>query len=114
VAVALNKRMWGMSRLRRQWVAGGKQRGVNSYSVMIILCLCLLSLALFQVWLRLQAVRLGYVLSTTSKLEKKLKQENGELKLELATLTSPGQLEEMARLRLGLREPEKGQVVILP
>ncbi len=114
MAVALNKRMWGMSRLSRQQVTGAKQRGVNSYSVVIILCLCLVSLALFQVWLRLQAVRLGYVLSTTSKLETKLKQENGELKLELATLTSPEHLEEMARLRLGLRDPEKGQVVVLP
>ena len=114
MAAALNKRMWGMSLLRRQRVDGGKQRALNSYSAMIILCLCLVSLALFQVWLRLQAVRLGYVLSTTIKLEKKLKQENGELKLELATLTSPEHLEEMARLRLGLREPEKGQVVVLP
>ena len=78
------------------------------------LALCLVGLALFHVWVRLQVVRLGYVLSTTSKLQEQLEQENRELKVELATLTSPERLEEMARVRLGLREPEKNQVVILP
>jgi cell division protein FtsL len=75
---------------------------------------CLVSLALAHVWLRLQVVHLGYVLSTTSKLHGQLEQENRELKLEFATLTSPDRLQELARSRLGLREPEKGQVVILP
>jgi len=70
--------------------------------------------ALIHVWLRLQVVRMGYLLSTTTKLQSQLEQENRELKLELATLSSPKRLEEMARTRLGLKEPEKGQVVILP
>lgn len=74
----------------------------------------MMGLALFHVWVRLQVVRLGYVLSTTSKLQGQLEQENRELKVELATLTSPERLEEMSRVRLGLREPEKNQVVILP
>lgn len=71
-------------------------------------------LALLHVWLRLQVVHLGYVLSATSKLQSQLEQENRELKLELATLSSPQRLEKMARARLGLKEPEKGQIVILP
>jgi cell division protein FtsL len=66
------------------------------------------------VWLRLQVVRMGYVLSTTSKLQARLEQENRELKLELATMTSPDRLEELARRRLGLVVPEKGQVIVLP
>jgi cell division protein FtsL len=57
---------------------------------------------------------MGYLLSTTSKLQNQLEQENRELKVELATLTSPDRLEAMARKRLGLVPPEKGQVVILP
>jgi hypothetical protein len=36
------------------------------------------------------------------------------LKVELATLTSPDRLETMSRRRLGLRPPEKGQVIVLP
>lgn len=59
-------------------------------------------------------VHLGYVLSAASKLQSQLEQENRELKVELATLTSPDRLEAMARKRLGLVTPEKDQVVVLP
>lgn len=71
-------------------------------------------MALLHVWLRLQVVHLGYVLSTMSKLQSQLEQENRELKVELATLTSPARLESMARARLGMTEPKRGQVVVLP
>ena len=57
---------------------------------------------------------MGYVLSTTSKLQSRLEQENRELKIELATMTSPDRLEALARRRLGLKPPEKGQVIVLP
>jgi cell division protein FtsL len=75
---------------------------------------CLFILGLVHVWLRLQVVHMGYVLSTTTKLHGRLEQENRELKVELATLTSPDRLEAMARRRLGLMSPEKGQVIVLP
>lgn len=78
------------------------------------LSLCLVGVVLLHVWLRLQVVRMGYVLSTTSKLESQLEQERRELTVELATLTSPDRLEAMARKRLGLVAPEKGQVIVLP
>jgi cell division protein FtsL len=57
---------------------------------------------------------MGYVLSSTSKLQHQIEHENRELKVELATLTSPDRLEATARRRLGLIPPEKGQVIILP
>ena len=84
--------------------------------LLLIVCsaLILVGVALLHVWLRLQVVHMGYVLSTTSKLQHQLEQENRELKVELATLTSPDRLEAMARRRLGLRPPEKGQVIVLP
>ncbi|HEY7715450.1 MAG TPA: cell division protein FtsL [Candidatus Binatia bacterium] len=81
---------------------------------MTILIAGLIALVLIHVWLRLQVVHLGYVLSTTSKLHSRLEQENRELKIEWATLTSPERLESLARQRLGLRAPEKGQVIVLP
>ena len=74
----------------------------------------LVGVALLHVWLRLQVVHMGYVLSTTSKLQNQLEQENRELKVEIATLTSPDRLEAMSRRRLGLRSPDKGQVIVLP
>ncbi len=78
------------------------------------LSLCLVGVVLLHVWVRLQVVRMGYALSTTSKLESQLEQERRELTVELATLTSPDRLEAMARKRLGLVAPEKGQVIVLP
>ena len=80
----------------------------------IFLGLALIAAVLVHVWLRLQVVRMGYVLSTTSKLQTRLEQENRELKVELATLTSPDRLEALARQRLGLATPEKGQIIVLP
>jgi cell division protein FtsL len=80
----------------------------------VVLGLSLIGVVLLHVWLRLQVVHMGYALATTSKLQSQLEQENRELKVELATLTSPDRLEAMARRRLGLRPPEKGQVIVLP
>ena len=80
----------------------------------IFLGLVLIAAILVHVWLRLQVVRMGYVLSTTSRLQTRLEQENRELKVELATLMSPDRLEVLARQRLGLIAPEKGQIIVLP
>jgi cell division protein FtsL len=79
-----------------------------------LLVLGLVGVTLVHVWLRLQVVQMGYVLSTTSKLQSRLEQENRELKVEWASLMSPERLEAMARKRLGMIPPEKGQVIVLP
>lgn len=79
-----------------------------------LLSIVLIALVWLHVWLRLQVVHMGYVLSTTSKLQGRLEQENRELKIELATMTSPERLESLARRRLQLGQSEKGQVIVLP
>src|SRR5512132_264134 len=79
-----------------------------------LLIVVFLGVVLVHVWLRLQVVQMGYVLSTASKLQSRLEQENSELKVEMATLTTRDRLDEMARRRLGLKPPQKGQVVVLP
>jgi cell division protein FtsL len=88
-----------------------RRRRVLHHSIAL---LCLASVALLYVWLRLQVLNQGYALSATTKLQQRLEQEQRELKLEHATLTSPERVEAMARRRLGLRPPEKGQVIVLP
>lgn len=80
----------------------------------LLLGVCLSAMALLHVWTRLQVIHMGYVLSTASKVQSYLEQENRELRLELATLTSPERLQQIAKNRLGLIEPDKDQVVILP
>ena len=115
MATALGRKIWTLGLTRRQRADRPRSRRRHRFSFPVLfLALCLVCLALLHVWLRLQVVHFGYVLSTTSKLQNQLEQENRELRLELATLTSRERLEAMARARLGLTEPEKGHVVILP
>jgi cell division protein FtsL len=119
VAAALGRKGWGVGAPKGRGRRPAKRKRVEaswvgSFFTLFLLMGCLVGLALFHVWLRLQVVRLGYVLSTTSKLQAQLEQENRELQLEFATLTSPDRLGESARVRLGLRDPEKGQLVVLP
>jgi len=90
------------------------RKGQRHWLGICALGFCIFILGLLHVWLRLQVVHMGYVLSTTAKLQARLEQENRELKVELATLTSLDRLEAMARSRLGLVPPEKGQVIVLP
>lgn len=115
MATALRHKIWGrgVPKGARAKSKSTRQRKLH-FLAAFFLTLCLVILALVHVWLRLRVVHMGYVLSTTSKLQSQLEQENRELKVELATLTSPDRLEAMARRRLGLVSPEKGQVVILP
>jgi cell division protein FtsL len=79
-----------------------------------VILLCFAAVVLLHVWLRLQVVNQGYALSATTKLQQRLEQEQRELRLEYATMTSPERVEALARRRLGLRPPEKGQVIVLP
>ncbi|MGD0949432.1 MAG: septum formation initiator family protein [Candidatus Binatia bacterium] len=71
-------------------------------------------IALGYVWLRLEVVDLGYRVVTTRDLIEKLQQEQHALAVEAARLDSPGRLDEVARVRLGMIRPEKGQEVVLP
>ncbi len=101
--------------LDKQEVADARAAARRSDALLPILLSCLLvALALLLVWQRLRVVQLGYVLSTAAKLERRLEQTNRELKLELGSLTAPDRLETMARKRLGLKDPERKQIVVVP
>lgn len=102
---------WGRSVVRRRGDIAARRRYFIALAVVSLVLICV---ALLNVWVRLQVVQTGYVLATTSKLYSRLEQEHRELRVEIATLTSPDRLEQMARKRLGLIPPEKGQVVVLP
>jgi cell division protein FtsL len=73
----------------------------------------LLALCIVQVWLRLQVLHIGYELSAARKMQLRLEHERRELEVEAATLRDPGRIAEVARRRLGMTEPAKGQVMVL-
>ena len=76
--------------------------------------LVVVAMALLLVWVRLQTVDTGYALSAARRLTHRLEQEQRELEMEIATLTSPLRLERVARERLGMGSPGPGQIVNVP
>ena len=78
-----------------------------------VLGLVLVALCIGHVWLRLQIVRVGYDISDSRAVEQRVEQERRELDLELAMLRDRTRLAERAMQRLGMRAPDKGQVVDL-
>ena len=79
----------------------------------ITLGLVLVALCMVQVWLRLQVVDIGYQLSAARQMQERLEQQRRELEVELAMLRDRGHLATLTQKRLGMHEPEKGQVVEL-
>jgi len=79
----------------------------------ITLGLVLVGLCMVQVWLRLQVVDIGYQLSAARQMQERLEQQRRELEVELAMLRDRSHLAELAAKRLGMHEPDKGQVVEL-
>lgn len=65
------------------------------------------------VWSNFEGTQIGYDLSLLQQKERDLKELNQKLKVELATLKSPQNLEAAAR-PLGLKQPLQEQVIILP
>lgn len=99
-------------------VAGVRARpqpGERRRTLAIVLgTMAVVLIALLLVWVRLQAVHTGYQLSAARHLAHRLEQEQRELELEIATLTSPRRLELLARERLGMGPPTPGQIVSVP
>ena len=81
---------------------------------MLLLGAVLVGLCLLQVWVSLQVVHVGYDLSLARQMQLRLEHEQRELEVELAMLRDPGRITELARRRLGMSEPRRGQVVVLP
>ena len=78
-----------------------------------IMLLLLIGSSISYVWSNFEGTQIGYDLSQLQQKELKLKELNRKLRLELATLKSPQNLERRTR-GLGLRQPLPEQIVILP
>jgi cell division protein FtsL len=74
----------------------------------------LVALCVARVWLTHQVRAVAYDLSEARRIQLRLEHEQRELEIELATLRDPRRLGAEARRRLGLVEPTRGQVVVLP
>ncbi|AMV73117.1 hypothetical protein JCM30471_15280 [Desulfuromonas carbonis] len=71
----------------------------------------LLAVSLFYVWSRLQVTNLEYDISSLEGRLRNLQQESRGLQVEVASLSSPQRIEQVARQRLGLHLPTPQQVI---
>ena len=87
------------------------QRPAKQY---IVLALIVLLVALVQVWIRLQVVKVGYEMSGTKQLIRSLEGERQALEMEWSALTAPGRLAVQAAKQLGMSAPQPEQIVRIP
>jgi cell division protein FtsB len=74
----------------------------------------LLFVGLFYVWTRMQMVQIGYEIASLEKKNRVLHQRKRELLLEIASLQSPGELEQQARQKANLIVPPMRKVIHVP
>ena len=71
------------------------------------------SLVLLFVWERVDIVRIGYQIERLKTQKVTLERERDELRVKLWGLTTPERIARLARDKLGMMQPEKGQVVVI-
>jgi len=88
-------------------------RRLRAFTAVALVAAVMVGSALFYVWARLQVVSWGYRISQATAREEELRQANRELRIEAASLRSPGRIEAIARKELGLDFLRPGQVIVV-
>ena len=94
----------------------GTQLITNRLDVFRFLMICMVLLtvvSIFHVWSRFKLVDLNLQISEASRLLKEAEQEQKRLKLEVASLRTPGRIETIAKGELGMALPTEQQVVLV-
>ena len=82
--------------------------------ITLMMLVCFMGTGIGYVWSNFERTQIGYNLSQLQKEEMRLSEINQKLKLELATLKSPQNLEHLAIQKLGLSPPKPEQIILLP
>jgi cell division protein FtsL len=94
----------------------GTQLITNRLDVFRFLMICMVLLtvvSIFHVWSRFKLVDLNLQISEASRLLKEAEQDQKRLKLEVASLRTPGRIETIAKGELGMALPTEQQVVLV-
>jgi len=81
--------------------------------LIIIMLFLFMGSSIGYVWSTFESTQIGYDLSQLQKEEMRLLETNQKLKLELAVLKSPQNLEAIATQKLGLGQPSPKQIIVL-
>lgn len=93
----------------------GSTRGMDRSLVLVTVAVAavFIACALFSVYAHHQVISLGYEISQANQEEQELLQTNKKLRLEVASLKSPGRIQGMALKDLGFTSPQKDQLIIV-
>ncbi len=78
-----------------------------------LLVVGLLAFLLGYVWERVDIVRVGYRLEQLKTQKVQLERERDELSVKLAALSAPDRIARVAREKLGMMQPQQGQIVVV-
>lgn len=82
------------------------------YLVSVLLMLTIV--ALFHVWSRVTVIDLNLQISEAERAIREAKHEASRLRLEIASLKTPGRIEKIAREDLGMTLPTDVQIRVVP
>lgn len=98
-------------RVRGMEVMLGQRADLFPYLMVIMVLLTLVSI--FHVWSRVKVIDMNLQIAEITKDIKAQEQERNRLKLEVASLKTPGRIEALAKGELGMALPTQQQVVII-
>ena len=80
-----------------------------------VICMGILTMLCFFIflWVRIYVLEIGYQLSSVHENHERLRQENGKLIIERASMRAPSRIEDIARNKLGMVVSDSSQVVVL-
>jgi cell division protein FtsL len=88
--------------------------GLKDFALVLLSMVVLGSAVFITVQRRVAFIDVGYEISKLERTESELLRLQHEMEIEKAMLTSPERIEKVARDRFGLKEPEPGQIKVLP
>ncbi|MDA8124456.1 MAG: cell division protein FtsL [Deltaproteobacteria bacterium] len=83
------------------------------YSTWIFMASVLMAVALLYVWSHIHMTELEYQIARELSSREQLVEEQTKLKVDLATLKSPGRIETIAREKLQMTYPGREQVILI-
>ena len=95
--------------------ASSPARGIDRtlVGVTVAVAAVFIACALFSVYAHHQVISLGYEISQANQEEQELLQMSKKLRLEVASLKSPGRIQGTALRDLGFTNPQKDQLIIV-
>lgn len=92
----------------------GFRGGMRDFAFALLVMVLAGSAVFMTAWRRVAFINVGYEIKQLEELESRYLHLQKELEIEKAMLNSPERIEKIARTRLGLGDPEPGQVRTLP